>query len=72
MVLNKSENVSRSLSLKRSVVALTPMAGALAFPLIVPVVLMKLGLPAAMLSAVLIGTAWFVVMLRSAEMPGHH
>jgi hypothetical protein len=35
-------------------------------------VLVRLGLPAAMLSAVLIGTAWFVVMLRSAEMPGHH
>lgn len=60
------------MGLKRTVVALTPMAGALAFPLIVPVVLIRLGLPAAMLSAVLIGTAWFVVMLRSAEMPGHH
>jgi len=48
------------------------MAGALAFPLIVPVVLVRLGLPAAMLSAVLIGTCWFVIMLRSAEMPGHH
>ena len=64
--------LKRFLGLKRTVVALTPMAGALAFPLIVPVVLMRLGLPAAMLSAVLIGTAWFVVMLRSAEMPGHH
>ena len=60
------------MGLKRTIVALTPMAGALAFPLIVPVVLVRLGLPAAMLSAVLIGTAWFVVMLRSAEMPGHH
>ena len=58
--------------MKRSAVALTPMAGALAFPLVVPVVLMRFGLPAAMLSAVLIGTAWFVVMLRTAEMPGHH
>ncbi len=66
MVLNTG------MGLKRTVVALTPMAGALAFPLIVPVVLVRLGLPAAMLSAVLIGTAWFVVMLRSAEMPGHH
>jgi hypothetical protein len=66
MVLN------RFMALKRSAVALTPMAGALAFPLIVPVVLMRFGLPAAMLSAVLIGTAWFVVMLRTAEMPGHH
>ncbi|MDH4406686.1 MAG: hypothetical protein QE276_11860 [Cyanobium sp. D14.bin.5] len=60
------------MALKRSAVALTPVAGALAFPLIVPVVLMRYGLPAAMLSAVLIGTGWFVVMLRTAEMPGHH
>jgi len=64
--------LNTTMGLKRTVVALTPMAGALAFPLIVPVVLVRLGLPAAMLSAVLIGTAWFVVMLRSAEMPGHH
>jgi hypothetical protein len=60
------------MGLKRTAVALTPMAGALAFPLLVPVVLVRFGLPAAMLSAVLIGTGWFVVMLRSAEMPGHH
>ena len=60
------------MDLKRAAVAFTPLAGALAFPLIVPVVLTRAGLPAAMLSAVLIGTAWFVVMLRSAEMPGHH
>ena len=52
MVLN------RALALKRSAVALTPVAGALAFPLIVPVVLMRFGLPAAMLSAVLIGTGF--------------
>ncbi|MCP9882898.1 hypothetical protein KBY65_10485 [Cyanobium sp. Alchichica 3B3-8F6] len=64
--------LKRAGSLKRATVALTPLAGALAFPLIVPVVLMRVGLPAAMLSAVLIGTAWFVLMLRTAEMPGHH
>jgi hypothetical protein len=64
--------LSRAMDLKRTAVAFTPLAGALAFPLIVPVVLMRAGLPAAMLSAVLIGTAWFVLMLRTAEMPGHH
>jgi hypothetical protein len=64
--------LNTAMGLKRTAVALTPMAGALAFPLLVPVVLVRFGLPAAMLSAVLIGTGWFVVMLRSAEMPGHH
>lgn len=64
--------LDRTLALKRSAVALVPVAGALAFPLLVPVVLLRFGLPAAMLSAVLISTAWFVAMLRTAEMPGHH
>lgn len=72
MVLNPLPTQQDAQGLKRTAVALTPLAGALAFPLIVPVVLMRLGLPAAMLSAVLIGTAWFVLMLRTAEMPGHH
>jgi hypothetical protein len=56
----------------RLVVAITPVAGALAFPLIVPLVLRWVGLPAAVLSAVVVGTLWFVLMLRTAEMPGHH
>ncbi|MCH9713499.1 MAG: hypothetical protein ACNA8O_05225 [Cyanobacteriota bacterium] len=60
------------MELKRAVVALTPLAGAIAFPVAVPLVLRWVGLPAALLTAVLLGTLWFVVMLRSAEMPGEH
>lgn len=56
----------------RTFVALTPLAGALLFPLAVPLVLRQMGLPAAVLTAVVLGTVWFVVMLRSAEMPSHH
>jgi hypothetical protein len=56
----------------RTVVALTPMAGALAFPLVVPIVLQRVGIAAAVLTAVLVGTVWFVLMLRTAEMPAHH
>ncbi|MEY3464144.1 MAG: hypothetical protein RLZZ468_1922 [Cyanobacteriota bacterium] len=56
----------------RTFVALTPMAGALLFPVAVPLVLKQLGIPAAVLTAVVLGTAWFAVMLRSAEMPSHH
>ena len=55
----------------RTLVALTPMAGALLFPLAVPIVLQRVGIAAAVLTAVVLGTAWFVLMLRSAEMPAH-
>jgi hypothetical protein len=55
----------------RSVVGLTPLAGALLFPLVVPIVLQRIGIPAAVLTAVVIGTVWFALMLRTAEMPSH-
>ncbi|QVL53299.1 MAG: hypothetical protein KFB97_02530 [Cyanobium sp. M30B3] len=61
-----------NLQLKRVVVAFTPLAGALAFPVAVPLVLRSAGLPAALLTAVGLGTVWFVLMLRSAEMPAEH
>jgi hypothetical protein len=57
--------------MKRALVAFTPMAGAVAFPLVVPLVLKHAGIPAAVLSAVAIAVIWFVLMLRTAEMPGH-
>lgn len=58
--------------MKRAMVAFTPLAGALVFPLLVPLVLKNAGIPAAVLSAVAIAVIWFVLMLRTAEMPGHH
>jgi hypothetical protein len=61
-----------NLQLKKAVVALTPLVGALGFPLAVPLVLRSAGLPAALLTAVSLGTVWFVLMLRSAEMPSEH
>jgi hypothetical protein len=39
---------------------------------VVPLVLRFVGLPAAVLCAVVVGSLWFVAMLRTAEMPGHH
>ena len=57
--------------MKRALVAFTPMAGAVAFPLVVSLVLKHAGIPAAVLSAVAIAVIWFVLMLRTAEMPGH-
>ncbi|MEB3307168.1 MAG: hypothetical protein VKK98_03350 [Cyanobacteriota bacterium] len=55
----------------RGLVALTPMAGALAFPLAVPLVMKHVGIPAAVLTAVVVGTLWFVAMLRTSELPQH-
>ena len=65
-------NLSNQMGLKRVVVAATPIAGALAFPIAVPLVLRWFGIPAAVLTAVALGSIWFVLMLRTAEMPGEH
>jgi hypothetical protein len=58
--------------LKRALVALTPLAGALAFPVLVPLLMTRVGIPVSLMAAVLVATVWFVLMLRTSEMPGHH
>ena len=58
--------------LKRTLVALTPLAGALLLPLVLPLVMTRVSLGASLLTAVLLATGWFVAMLCTAEMPGHH
>ena len=55
----------------RVLVAAMPMAGALLFPLLVALLMAKVGIGAGVLAAVLIGVIWFAAMLRTAEMPGH-
>lgn len=59
---------SRSL---KFLVAATPMAGTLGFALVVPLVMKHLGIQAAVLAAVVVGTLWFVAMLRTSELPEH-
>ncbi len=56
---------------QKLLVALTPVAGAVAFPLAVPLVMKHVGIPAAVLTAVVVGTLWFVAMLRTSELPQH-
>jgi hypothetical protein len=56
---------------QRLLVATTPLAGAIAFPVAVPLVLKHVGIPAAVLTAVVVGTLWFVAMLRTSELPQH-
>ena len=53
----------------RLIVALTPIVGAISFPLLIPTVIQRLGLGAGVLTALLLSTIWFVAMLRTAEMP---
>jgi hypothetical protein len=56
---------------QRVLVATTPLLGSLAFPIVVPLLMVRVGLGAGLLAAVLIGTLWFVAMLRTSEMPAH-
>lgn len=56
---------------QKLLVAFTPLAGAVAFPLAVPLVMKHVGIPAAVLTAVVVGTLWFVAMLRTSELPQH-
>jgi hypothetical protein len=52
-------------------VAVTPMLGAVIFPIVVPLLMVRVSISAGVIAAVLIGTLWFVAMLRTSEMPEH-
>ena len=53
----------------RWIVAVTPLAGAMAFPVVVPLTIAKVGIGAGVGVALVLSTAWFVAMLSTAEMP---
>lgn len=55
----------------RFLVAATPLAGSLLFPTVVALLMARVSITAGVLAAVLIGSLWFVAMLRTSEMPGH-
>jgi hypothetical protein len=65
------EQEARNRAPLKALVALTPLAGSLAFPLVVPLLMLRVSIGAGVLGAVLIGALWFVAMLRTAEMPQH-
>ena len=50
-------------------VALTPLIGAILFPLLIPTTIQHLGLGPGVLTALILSTLWFVAMLRTSEMP---
>ena len=50
-------------------VALTPMLGAITFPIIVPITISRFGINYGILIALFISSLWFIAMLRTSEMP---
>ena len=55
----------------KAVVAFTPLAGAMLFPIAGPLLMVKVGIGAGVLAAVLISSLWFGSMLLTSEMPEH-
>jgi len=55
----------------KALVALTPITGAVALPLLVVFLMAKVGIGAGVAAAVLISSLWFVAMLRTSELPEH-
>ncbi len=53
----------------RLIVAFTPLVGAIAFPLLIPTTIERLGLGPGVFSALILSTLWFIAMLRTSEMP---
>jgi len=65
------DSAAPRLSLIRKLVAFTPLAGTLAVPVVVPLLMVRVGIGAGVAAAVLLSSLWFVAMLRTAEMPEH-
>ncbi len=65
------DSAAPRLGLVRKLVAFTPLVGTLAVPLVVPLLMVRVGIGAGVAAAVLLSSLWFVTMLRTAEMPQH-
>ena len=50
-------------------VAVTPVAGAVAFPVLVPLTIARVGIGAGVGLALVLSSLWFVSMLSTSEMP---
>ena len=61
--------MSSERSTLRWIVAITPLAGAMAFPVVVPLTIAKVGIEAGVGVALVLSMLWFAGMLRTAEMP---
>ena len=55
--------------MRKNFIAITPMLGAITFPLVVPLTISKYGVSTGILLALIISSLWFIAMLRTSEMP---
>jgi MFS superfamily sulfate permease-like transporter len=55
----------------KTLVALTPITGAVVLPLLVCLLMVNVSIAAGVLAAVAISSVWFVAMLRTSELPEH-
>ncbi|WP_320663483.1 hypothetical protein [Prochlorococcus sp. MIT 1223] len=53
----------------RLFVAITPIAGVIILPLVVPLTIAKLGIGAGVFATLTLSSIWFITMLRTSEMP---
>ena len=53
----------------RLLVAFTPLVGAILFPILIPITIVKFGIGQGVFLALVISIFWFVAMLRTSEMP---
>ena len=68
MVLNNPSEQKPSSGL-RWFVALTPVAGAIVFPILVPIVMTRVSIGAGVGVALALSSLWFIAMLKTSEMP---
>ena len=55
----------------KTLVALTPISGAMLLPLVVTLLMVKVNIGAGVLAAVVVSSLWFVAMLLTSELPEH-
>ena len=55
----------------KTLVALTPITGAVILPLLVCLLMVKVNIGTGVLAAVVISSLWFVAVLRTSELPEH-
>ena len=50
-------------------VAVTPISGAILFPLVIPITISRFGISSGVLATLFLSILWFGAMLRTSEMP---
>lgn len=55
----------------KALVAVTPLAGSLLVPIVVPLLMVRVGVAAGVLAALVLSCLWFTAMLRTSELPSH-